>query len=1079
MRSRLFHGASAVAVALTFGAWGAAALAQPTPVSTANADSTDVREVEVVAATGSYIQRETTSLPVDVVSNQDLEAQGSPTTLDLVKTITASASGLGESNRYNGGAGTSSINLRGFGASRTLSLMNGRRLPDTTAAAFQGGGANLNAIPSAAIGRIEILKDGAAATYGSEAIGGVVNFITRTDLDGFEFQGQYRYIDGSDGDYEASLAWGQRWDRGNVLLTAGYRHRSRLDIHERDWGIMPYYAAAAGGFSGNSNPGNYNQNLNNPAAASYAFRDNGCTELGGTLVRTQTVANTTAGGTSAIGIPVNPLNPETSTVATTCNFQFSNFNDLVNEENHYQFYGEVNYDLSDSIRLHAEASYAIDDVPDQRLSPSNGNTQFPTPILANCMTAYLPSPPNPANTCPTGQAAPGGGTSGSLARAGAQNYFVPYNVPFNNPGLRRLAADCAASPTGVGVITPAQCALVATAAAAGGPGLDLSQTAFRFIANAGSPRGTDGADHQTIHIETYRVSTGLSGDFNDSLHWDTNVLWAQSEGVVETADLLVDRVQLALNGFGSRLGATDQCTPAERTLANAGNAAVGCYFFNPMSNAIPTSAVNGNANPFYRGGTDASVINNPDLLLWLYGPYTNTTTNRLFVADAVISGDTPLSLSGGQVQFALGTQYRWNRDIFDTEGFFDNVTYPCVDSVDDGTPACGAPNGPLIFFGSGSDSDTTRSVWALFGETRLPVTETLEVTLAARYEHFSNGIGDTTNPKVSVRWQLNDAIAFRASAGTTFRAPSTAQVSPNCATGVANLAGQYRAVRTCGNPLLTPETAVALNFGMIVQHSGLNVTLDYWNIRFKGELTTEGASNLVAAMFPATGGDQCGLTALRARFQFAGDICTSANILRVDTFTVNGPTTDASGLDFRGSYDWGWDSSWYEGRYQVGAEATYLFEYSRGAFSLFGAPSIVFAAPFNRAGTYDLLSAFFSYPKLKANLWLNYNRGPFNVRWQAQYTQGVEPAINTVNTIAVPDATQPFGYHAERLGRTDDYWQHNLIVRFEFNDRWSATLNVQNIFDEDPPFAVSNFNYDYTNGNPLGRTFEIGIKGRF
>jgi iron complex outermembrane receptor protein len=259
MRSRYFHGASALAVALTAG-WATGAWAD-TPTQ-----GTEVGSVEVVAHTGSYIARETTALPVDVVSTQDLQRQGNPTILQLVKTITASSSGLGESNRYNGGAGTASINLRGFGSNRTLVLFNGHRMPDSTAAAFQGGGVNLNSIPTAAIGRVEILKDGAAATYGSEAIGGVVNFISRTDLNGFDIDGQYTGISGSDGDYQINGAYGHRFDNGNVLLTAGYRHRSRLDIHERDWAILPYYAGAAGGFSGNSNPGNNNQNLQNPPA---------------------------------------------------------------------------------------------------------------------------------------------------------------------------------------------------------------------------------------------------------------------------------------------------------------------------------------------------------------------------------------------------------------------------------------------------------------------------------------------------------------------------------------------------------------------------------------------------------------------------------------------------------------------------------------------------------------------------------------------------------------------------------------------------------------------------------------------
>ena len=208
----------AVALALATGATGTVGLQLATAQDSAPAGRSG--GIEVVVVTGSYIAGtpEDAALPVDVLSADDLEKQGSPTVVQLVKTITASQSAIGESNRYNGGGGTASINLRGFGAARTLSLMNGRRLADNPQAAFQGGGANLNFVPSAAIGRVEILKDGAAATYGSDAIGGVVNFITRTDLDGVELDAEYSYIDGSDGDYQANVAWGTRGDNGNILV---------------------------------------------------------------------------------------------------------------------------------------------------------------------------------------------------------------------------------------------------------------------------------------------------------------------------------------------------------------------------------------------------------------------------------------------------------------------------------------------------------------------------------------------------------------------------------------------------------------------------------------------------------------------------------------------------------------------------------------------------------------------------------------------------------------------------------------------------------------------------------------------
>jgi iron complex outermembrane receptor protein len=1049
LKSRYFCGGSVLAAALALGLSQPAA-AQAAKATNAAAAPAAAPEVSEVVVTGSYIAGTPTNsaLPVDVISTDSLKKQGSPTALQMVKQITASTSGLGESNRYNGGAGTASINLRGFGSSRTLTLMNGRRLSDSAQAAFQGGGADLNFIPQAALGRIEILKDGAAATYGSEAIGGVVNFITRKDLDGFEVIGDYSYVKDTDGEYRGSVAYGKKFDNGNILLTAGYRHRSRLDAKDRDWAVAPFESVNYGGWSGNSNPGNY---VNNTVAGAHLFRDNGCTVLGGQLTNT-------VGG---VVVPVNPLSPESApnSAATTCRFQFTNFNDLVNQEDHYQLYGEVNYEFSDHLRFHGEVAWNRNNTPDQRISPANGNTQFPTPTSL-------------------------GGLSGSQANPGALNFFVRYNVPSNNPGLVDTYTTCAAP------LTPAICAQIQTAAnaartngALGGSllntaGVDISQTAFRFIANAGAPQGIRGADVQQIEATAYRMSGGFAGDIGwGGIKFDTNLTYMKTEVHVNTNDLLVDKVQAALDGFGSRKGAADQCTIAERTAANAGNAAVGCFFFNPFSNAIAVSATNGNTNPYYRGAANPAVINNTDVLRDLYGNYTNVSSSEIFAAEAVLSGPLPITLPGGGVQWAAGAQYRYNRDITTFGDLNNNQTKPCVDSIDDGTPVCGAPAGPIIFFGSGANSDFNQDVVAVFGEVKLPLFDTLEATAAVRYEKFSNGL-DTTNPKVSLRWQALDWLAFRGTAGTTFRAPTAGQITPNCAIGVANIGGTYRAVQTCGNPALQPETADAYSVGAIVQHGGFNATLDWYKFDFKGELTTEGSANLFAAMFPTAAG-HCGdpaFAALQARFTFSNQGCNSANVLRIDTFNVNGPPTQTSGYDFRSSYDW---DGWFDAHYQVGVEATYLKEYARGAFSLLGHPDVVFAAPFDRAGTHDLQSAFFSYPKTRANFWLNWHRENINVRYQLRYAEGTRAAINTADDRVVPDSTSPTGYRLTSIGKLDDFWQHDITVQADLPWDSQLTLSIQNILDTDPPDAPSNYNYDYTTGNPLGRVFEIGFKKHF
>jgi iron complex outermembrane receptor protein len=191
-------------------------------------ESPDVTEVVIV--TGSLIRgsSEDTALPVDVISAEELEKSGTPSMVDVLKNLSISAGALGDTNQFAAGAqgteGTGSVNLRNLGRQRTLVLLNGRRLVN----APQSGSPDTNLIPLAALGRVEVLKDGAAATYGSDAIGGVVNFITNDRLDGLELGGSYKYIEDTDGDYDTKVTYGWQGDNSSLIVAGGYQHRSEL-----------------------------------------------------------------------------------------------------------------------------------------------------------------------------------------------------------------------------------------------------------------------------------------------------------------------------------------------------------------------------------------------------------------------------------------------------------------------------------------------------------------------------------------------------------------------------------------------------------------------------------------------------------------------------------------------------------------------------------------------------------------------------------------------------------------------------------------------------------------------------------
>ena len=145
-----------------------------------------VSQRERVEVTGSNIKRieGETALPVTVISRQDIDRMGATTTEDILKHITASTAIYSDSTQGVGYA-VSNANLRGIGASSTLVLLNGRRLANHAFGAIGGFNASpsavdLNSIPFSAIERVEVLRDGASAVYGTDAVGGVINFITRT-----------------------------------------------------------------------------------------------------------------------------------------------------------------------------------------------------------------------------------------------------------------------------------------------------------------------------------------------------------------------------------------------------------------------------------------------------------------------------------------------------------------------------------------------------------------------------------------------------------------------------------------------------------------------------------------------------------------------------------------------------------------------------------------------------------------------------------------------------------------------------------------------------------------------------------
>ena len=203
-----------------------------------------------IEVTGTNIKRVENegALPVTVITRRDIERSGATTTMELLQQVSSNASLNAVTIPNSVGAVTFSAqtaSLRGLGGGRTLVLLNGHRI-DSFAGELPGvQGVNLSAIPVQAIERVEILKDGASAVYGSDAIGGVINFITRSDYRGAEATAFYGTpTRGGGGDqWQASgtLGFGDLdKDRWNVFLSAQYNEQKKLDQVDRDFSRSSY-----------------------------------------------------------------------------------------------------------------------------------------------------------------------------------------------------------------------------------------------------------------------------------------------------------------------------------------------------------------------------------------------------------------------------------------------------------------------------------------------------------------------------------------------------------------------------------------------------------------------------------------------------------------------------------------------------------------------------------------------------------------------------------------------------------------------------------------------------------------------
>jgi iron complex outermembrane receptor protein len=348
---------------------------------------------ERIEVTGSNIKRVEgeSALPVAVISKQDIQNSGITTAQDLLDRLPINMSN-GSFNEAGGeGAGLvgfTGASLRGFGTNRTLVLINGKRVAPYALSNQIGGGADLSAIPIAVIERVEILKDGASAVYGSDAIAGVINFILRKDFKGVEASATYLDTDqggASQQRYNASVGFGDlQKQKFNVYFTADYLKQDPLKANQRAISSTAYIPSlGVDRTSGNSLPANISQ----PGGFS--------------STRNPTIPLT--GATSSSCLP--PFSFPTVGSPRQCRFDFASVIETIPNFTKENYMGRGTWQINANTQAYIEGSYYKGKF-DQRISPTPIG---PGIVLNNAAVTVTPT--NPYYPAAYIRTLPGGNTS--------------------------------------------------------------------------------------------------------------------------------------------------------------------------------------------------------------------------------------------------------------------------------------------------------------------------------------------------------------------------------------------------------------------------------------------------------------------------------------------------------------------------------------------------------------------------------------------------------------------------------------------------------------------------------------------
>ena len=989
--------------------------------------------------------------PVEVYGADDLAAQGNPSTADFLRSLSVSASsglGFGQANPdVVTGSGFANADMRGQGSNGSLVLFNGRRMASTNG----GFGADINTIPSEVLQAVEVLKDGASATYGAGAVGGVINFTTRRDIDAPQVSFETTIYDGSQS-YKADFLTGWVGDASNFLISFSHFHEDPLEATERSFATLPY----------NINPAGYSNTAVGPArfqptGAGVNFYDSTTYNpttglaLGSSINDYRGGATTTLAGVTAQGRAdcqavggyiygdVDPTGTDATTSKTLCGFNENLLNQLVSDQTNDRIYAEFNGNLSDTMEFHIDGVYS-----------------------KSVTLALVPPSPN---------------ASGSAIASQIGAYVVPRNV---------RVVNTAGAFGGTTVANPfMQDFIPRTGAVVGANGaLVKPASAWRPFIYGGNPAyGGDGREQQTYDRERVMINAGLKGEFQsegwmsflNGITYDYAIQYNQYKDDRVVPAIFRSRVQNALLGYGgaSCLAAdrvaTDYSSPEaySRTVGIQSEIAPGtngCEFFNPFVSSFQTSIATGQVNPQYGG---LAFTNSRALADWMTQEDRNSEQNTEAVTfDAVWTGvvpETMFSLPGGEIGWAAGAQLRANelraaywsdnnneeRMISQTCPWPDlgNITIAGLNQNLGASPTqnqLGCLSGHTGVYLAGGIPTTTNATppdmqdsqtVAYFAEIQLPVLDNLNLSASIRNESYNNDKISGTIYSLAGKYSVTDNIYVRASYGTNFRAEGALDLTPGSVTqgvntGVLsplfgsnfNVATRTTVDRSLG--LEDDKTAnVGVGFDFDIGEGRLRASVDWFNIEVEGAFGTTSLNTIMTNVFgpqcpPSNPADpnspplaSCAVSQQTAQPGAGGPTVQANCNARLRQFIVfannntctQGVTTAANGgsallvdlvsLNASGfltnGYDYSIDFSYplLDGNFGINLTATQNTVYKFKGFDVNG---VLFADDQNILGGTNTLNGLGASPsqKWRGNLSLRWANDQHSVNFRANYLSG-------------------------------------------------------------------------------------------